>query len=43
MAAAVRDPELERPWALYPGDRAYRMDDRIEAVPVNALPELAVG
>ncbi len=37
MRIALEDLELARLWAVYPGDRAYPLADRIEAVPLAAI------
>jgi predicted AAA+ superfamily ATPase len=37
MRIALKDLELARLWAVYPGDRTYPLADRIEAVPLAAI------
>jgi len=37
MRTALDELELARLWAVYPGDRAYPLADRIEAVPLSAI------
>lgn len=43
MRAAIADLGLDRLWIVYPGDEAYPLDDRISAVPVSGVPELAAS
>ena len=43
MRAAIADLRLDRLWIVYPGDEAYPLDDRISAVPVSGVPELAAS
>lgn len=37
MRIALSDLGLERLWVLYPGRRSYRLDERIEALPLYTL------
>lgn len=37
MRIALEDLDLAHLWAVYPGDRAYPLADRIEAVPLAAI------
>ena len=37
----MADLKLERAVVLYPGDRRYPLDERVEAVPLTALSEPA--
>ena len=34
---ALEDLKLERVWIVYPGDRRYRLADRVEAIPAAEL------
>ena len=43
MRVAIADLGLDRLWIVYPGDEAYPLDDRISAVPVSGVPELAAS
>ena len=37
MLVALEDLGLDRMWVVYPGDRAYGLHDKIEAMPLGAL------
>lgn len=37
MRSALEDLQLDRLVVLYPGERRYRLADRVEAVPVKVL------
>jgi predicted AAA+ superfamily ATPase len=39
MRVAMEDLSLDRILVIYPGDRRYILDDRIEAVPLKLIPE----
>ena len=41
MHAAVEDLGLERLWVIYPGQQEYALDDRIAAIPLDAVQGLA--
>ena len=43
MRVALDDLGLEHLWIVYPGDAAYSLDERISALPVAGVPELAVS
>lgn len=43
MRIAIDDLGLEHLWIVYPGDEAYSLDDRISALPVAGIPDLAVS
>ena len=43
MRVAIADLGLDRLWIVYPGDEAYPLDDRISAIPVSGVPELAAS
>jgi hypothetical protein len=43
MRTAVADLGLEHLWVVYPGSRAYDLDDRRSVVPVEAVREVAAG
>jgi hypothetical protein len=37
---ALADLKLERAWIVYPGSEAYRVHERAEVVPLNAIIKL---
>ena len=39
MRVALTDLKLEKLWVVYPGNRGFALDDKIEAVPLSELPE----
>lgn len=39
MKSAIRDLGLERLWVVYPGKRAYALDDRITVLPIRETPD----
>ena len=41
MRTALADLRLHHLWVLYPGERSYAIDERITALPVTHIPELA--
>ena len=41
MRVALADLGLEHLWVVYPGNEAYPMDDRITALPIAHIPDLA--
>ena len=41
MHAAFGDLGLERLWVVYPGDAAYRLSEKIAALPVREIPAFA--
>ena len=41
MAIAREDLGLERLWVVYPGSKAYALDDTIDVVPLTSIPRLA--
>jgi len=43
MRVAIADLGLDRLWIVYPGDEAYPLDDRISAIPVSGVPDLAAS
>jgi predicted AAA+ superfamily ATPase len=43
MRVAMKDLTLERLFVVFPGDRGYHLDDRIEAVPLIQLPARLAG
>jgi len=43
MRTAIDTLELERLCVVYPGDRAYRLQDRIEVLPIRALHSLVAS
>ena len=43
MRVALADLGLEHLWVVYPGDEAYALDDRISALPVADVPDLAAS
>ena len=43
MRVALNDLELEHLWVIYPGNEAYRLDDRISVLPIADIPALASG
>lgn len=40
MRVALEDLKLDRLFAVYPGDRRYRLDEKAEALPLRELPAL---
>lgn len=43
MRVAVEDLALEHLWVVYPGRHEYALDDRISALPVDSIPNVAAG
>ena len=43
MRVALADLGLDHLWVIYPGDDAYALDDRISALPVADVPDLAAS
>ena len=43
MRVALNDLELEHLWVIYPGNEAYRLDDRISVLPIADIPAFASG
>ena len=43
MVVAVEDLGLEHLWVVYPGDRAYQLEDAISVIPIGAVNELETG
>ena len=43
MRVALADLGLDHLWVIYPGDDAYDLDDRISALPVAEVPNLAAS
>jgi hypothetical protein len=41
MHVALQDLSLEHLWVVYPGRQAYALADRISALPLEAVPQLA--
>jgi predicted AAA+ superfamily ATPase len=41
MHIAIQDLSLDHLWVVFPGRRAYVLDDTISAIPLDHLPELA--
>ena len=41
MRTALADLRLNHLWVLYPGEESYPIDERITALPVTQVPELA--
>jgi len=40
MQIALRDLAIEHLWVVYPGQHEYALDERITALPLDALPSL---
>ena len=40
MHVAVQDLALEHLWVVYPGRQEYTLDERITAIPIDAIPRL---
>lgn len=40
MRTALSDLALEQLYVIYPGDTTYPLDDKISAIPLNALPDV---
>lgn len=43
MHSAIQDLGLERIWVVYPGDQAYALDDRINALPLKNLDKIELA
>lgn len=43
MRSALADLSLDHLWVIYPGDETYSLDERITALPVEAVPSIAFG
>jgi len=43
MQVALRDLGLEHLWIVYPGQHEYALDERITALPLGALPQIAIA
>lgn len=43
MRSAVEDLALEHLWVVYPGRHEYALDDRISALPIGSIPNVAAG
>ena len=41
MTIAQDDLRLERLWVVYPGSKAYALDDTIDVVPLTSIPRIA--
>ena len=41
MHIAIEDLGLEHLWVIYPGDQKYALDDKITAIPLEELFQLA--
>ena len=41
MRSALADLELEHLWVVYPGDQAYRLDERVTVLPLRDLEQVA--
>jgi predicted AAA+ superfamily ATPase len=41
MHIAIEDLGLEHLWVIYPGDQKYALDDKITAIPLEEIPQLA--
>jgi hypothetical protein len=41
MHIALADLGLEQLWVVYPGDEEYELAERISALPLRRIPELA--
>jgi len=41
MHIAIEDLDLEHLWVIYPGDQKYALDDKITAIPLEEIPQLA--
>lgn len=42
MTVVLHDLRVENLWVVYPGGRTYSLDDRIETLPIAALPGLTL-
>jgi uncharacterized protein len=40
MHVAIEDLRLEHLWVVYPGQQEYSLDDKISAIPIDAVPTL---
>jgi len=40
MVESIQDLGLTKVYVIYPGDRRYSLDDKIEVVPLKLLPTL---
>jgi predicted AAA+ superfamily ATPase len=43
MQIAIHDLDLAHLWIVYPGRHEYALDEKITAVPLDALPGLAAS
>ena len=43
MQVALHDLALEHLWIIYPGRHEYALDERISALPLDALPRLTAA
>ena len=43
MRTALADLKLDHLWVIYPGDETYALDERITALPLHAIPSIAIG
>lgn len=43
MHVAMADLDLEHLWVVYPGHQEYSLDDKITALPIDAVPRLNLG
>lgn len=41
MRVAIQDLSLEHLWVIYPGNREYRLDEKISVVPLDSLQQIA--
>jgi hypothetical protein len=41
MLTALEDLSLEHIWVVYPGKEEYQLHERITAIPLTKLPEVA--
>jgi len=41
MHIAIEDLGLEHLWVIYPGDQKYALDDKITAIPLQVIFQLA--
>ncbi len=43
MRAALEDLSLDRLWVVYPGEKTYRLHERVEAIPLGQVAALGGG
>jgi hypothetical protein len=39
IQSALNDLKLEKMWVVYPGDKRYFIDEKVEVLPFNEIPD----